>query len=397
MLNIVVPLAGLGSRFLHEGYWRPKPFIKARGKELILWLLENLSLQSSDYLVLVFNRNPDIGVSPTNFVHIINDALSRLGDQKPNVTYVFLEKSTVGAAETVLRGIEKLPSARLGLPCILLDGDTFYKADVLSIYRQKLKYAENLNEEYVLGGCVFVFDDDKPTQSPYSYVQHKSNSARITEIQEKNKVGMSALACSGCYCFHSTQAVSDEICTALKLHTSMCENREIMNNCDPELYTSSIIAKMLQKSGDFQLIKLSPADFVVLGTPAQLQNFIISKSDCGESKRFCFDLDNTLVTSPILPGDYKSCQPISHVIDYVKRLYSGGHYIIIHTARRMRTHSANVGSVIADIGALTIDQLDEFDIPYHELLFGKPFADFYVDDKAVLPFLDEIHKETGVL
>jgi choline kinase len=57
MLNIVIPLAGVGSRFLREGYWRPKPFVKALGKELVVWLIENLALCSMDTVVLIFNRN----------------------------------------------------------------------------------------------------------------------------------------------------------------------------------------------------------------------------------------------------------------------------------------------------------------------------------------------------
>ena len=102
------------------------------------------------------------------------------------------------------------------------------------------------------------------------------------------------------------------------------------------------------------------------------------------------------MTCPTVPGDYTTCKPISRVIDYVKRLHADGHYIIIHTARRMRTHGGNIGCVIADVGAVTILQLHDYAVPYDELIFGKPFADFYVDDKAILPFFDELHKETGI-
>ena len=49
----------------------------------------------------------------------------------------------------------------------------------------------------------------------------------------------------------------------------------------------------------------------------------------------------------------------------------------------MRTHHGNVGAVIADIGATTIESLRRYGIPYHELCFGKPYAQFYIDDLAV--------------
>ena len=54
-MNIVVPLGGLGNRFQVEGYARPKPFVRVLGKEMILWVLDNLSLGPQDTLVIVFN------------------------------------------------------------------------------------------------------------------------------------------------------------------------------------------------------------------------------------------------------------------------------------------------------------------------------------------------------
>lgn len=154
---------------------------------------------------------------------------------------------------------------------------------------------------------------------------------------------------------------------------------------------------MLKKGGEFQPIKLKAPDFKVLGTPEQLKAFIDLGAASQPRKRFCFDLDNTLVTSPTVSGDYTTCKPISRVIDHVKRLRADGHYIIIHTARRMRTHGGNIGRVTADIGAITIQQLHDYAVPYDELIFGKPFADFYIDDKAILPFVGELHKETGII
>jgi capsule biosynthesis phosphatase len=99
--------------------------------------------------------------------------------------------------------------------------------------------------------------------------------------------------------------------------------------------------------------------------------------------RFCFDLDNTLVTLPKIVGDYESVEPIWKNINYLKFLKNIGHTIIIHTARRMKTHNGNVGAVISDIGPVTIETLKKYEIPYDELYFGKPYAHFYIDDLAV--------------
>ena len=68
--------------------------------------------------------------------------------------------------------------------------------------------------------------------------------------------------------------------------------------------------------------------------------------------------------------------------------------MFIYTARRMRTHGSNVGAIIADIGEITINTLKEFDIPYDELFFGKPYAHFYIDDLMINPKTD-LNKELG--
>ncbi|CAF4224398.1 unnamed protein product, partial [Adineta steineri] len=110
--------------------------------------------------------------------------------------------------------------------------------------------------------------------------------------------------------------------------------------------------------------------------------------------RFCFDLDNTLVSYPTKYGDYSTVEPKVKNIQLVRELHRAGHYIIIQTARRMKTHKSNIGAVIADIGRITLETLAKFDIPYDELLFGKPYADVYVDDLAIHALIDTT-KEIG--
>jgi hypothetical protein len=63
------------------------------------------------------------------------------------------------------------------------------------------------------------------------------------------------------------------------------------------------------------------------------------------------------------------------MITVVRKLYEAGHRIIFHTARGSMTGM--------DWKDLTEKQLKEWSIPYHELHFGKPAADLYIDDKAV--------------
>jgi capsule biosynthesis phosphatase len=98
-------------------------------------------------------------------------------------------------------------------------------------------------------------------------------------------------------------------------------------------------------------------------------------------KRYCFDLDGVLAKISNLP--YSEREPLTQNILFLNKLYIEGNYIIIHTARRMKTHNSNIGKVVADIASETAIWLKENNVPYHELHFGKPYADFYIDDNAV--------------
>jgi capsule biosynthesis phosphatase len=147
---------------------------------------------------------------------------------------------------------------------------------------------------------------------------------------------------------------------------------------------------MIKDGIEFSSLKIDK--YHVLGTPQQVVEF--AKSFSIEKKRFVFDLDNTLVTFPKIAGDYSSVEPIDKTINYLRNLKKQGHHITVYTARRMRTHKGNVGAIIADIGEITMSTLKEFNIPYDELFFGKPYAHFYIDDLMVNPKTD-LNKELG--
>ena len=51
-MNIVVPMAGAGSRFEKAGYSFPKPLIEVKGQPMIAKVVENLDLQGT-YIFLV--------------------------------------------------------------------------------------------------------------------------------------------------------------------------------------------------------------------------------------------------------------------------------------------------------------------------------------------------------
>ena len=95
-----------------------------------------------------------------------------------------------------------------------------------------------------------------------------------------------------------------------------------------------------------------------------------------------YDLDNTLITT--------SNEPITRHIEFVKYLKSIGWYIIIHTARGMKNNDLTYEKKQS-----VIEVIEKYNIPYDELIFGKPYADLYIDDKAHNPYDEIFYKKLG--
>lgn len=88
---------------------------------------------------------------------------------------------------------------------------------------------------------------------------------------------------------------------------------------------------------------------------------------------YCFDLDGTICTQDL--DDYSKAEPFYNVINKINKLYDEGNTIIFFTAR---------GTVTGiNWREITEQQLKKWDVRYHKLLFGKPAADIYIDDKAI--------------
>ncbi|NBP57289.1 capsular biosynthesis protein [bacterium] len=99
--------------------------------------------------------------------------------------------------------------------------------------------------------------------------------------------------------------------------------------------------------------------------------------------RIVIDLDGTICPIKDKNSSYQDLVPLEGAVERIKQLKSMGHYIIISTARNMATQESNIGKVIKNIGKVTLDWLDKFDIPYDEIYFGKPNAQVYIDDRAL--------------
>lgn len=98
--------------------------------------------------------------------------------------------------------------------------------------------------------------------------------------------------------------------------------------------------------------------------------------------RICLDLDGVIANLKQSGQTYANIEPVPGAVAKVQSLKKAGHYIIIQTARHMKTCSGNVGMVQARIARDTLDWLERHEIPYDEIYFGKPWAQIYIDDNG---------------
>lgn len=98
--------------------------------------------------------------------------------------------------------------------------------------------------------------------------------------------------------------------------------------------------------------------------------------------KMCFDLDGTIAKNKVQGQDYSEVEPMSDVVETMKALKSVGHYLIIYTARNMNTFNNNIGRITAVQAPIILEWLKKWGIPYDELIFGKPNADIFIDDKG---------------
>ena len=67
----------------------------------------------------------------------------------------------------------------------------------------------------------------------------------------------------------------------------------------------------------------------------------------------------------------------------MNNLYKDGHNIVYYTARGMARNNGDPVQAEREMWQLTKDQLKSWGCLYHDLKFGKPSADMYIDDKAM--------------
>jgi len=344
-MRVVVLCGGIGSRM--KDYSLPKPLNMIYGKPSIYYTLKNLPDEQKE-LYFIYGSH----LKAYNFEEIIINLF------KTKVcTFYCIEYLTRGPVETAYVGTSFLDNSNESI--VFLDND--------NIYNFPDNFFENKSYNF-LGTSI-----DISGTSAYSFINHKNNI--VSNIVEKERI--SNTYCCGVYGFKNLEEFRE---ISKKILTSSEINRT------NEIYMSDVYRSLLDEKKEIRNIEFTNQGNHI-GSLNELESSL--KNIDNPKMRICFDLDNTLVTYPIIPGDYSSVKPIENTIELLRKLHKDGNTIIIHTARRMHTHKHNIGAVIKDIGRVTFDTLDNFNIPYDEIIFGKPIADVYIDDRAVNPYKED--------
>lgn len=121
---------------------------------------------------------------------------------------------------------------------------------------------------------------------------------------------------------------------------------------------------------------LALAESLLLAKTRQNSTHPVSSQEGSRDKlrTFVVDIDGVLATL-VSDNDYSRCQPMLENISIINNLHAAGHKIILFTARGSATG--------IDWQDITRDQMRKWGVQHHILQFGKPAADFYIDDRFI--------------
>lgn len=183
-MRILIPMAGLGSRFEEVGFTFPKPLIDVNGKPMIQRVIENmLPLSPSEFVFLVRREHLDQYELPQMFNQIVPDGIK--------AKIVPVDGTTEGAACTALLA-EQLIGDQEELIIANSDQLIEYSASNFNLIRR--------NDQ--LSGIVFCFNAVHPK---WSFVRCDEE-GDIVEVAEKKPI--SNIATCGIYYYrHGEQFV----------------------------------------------------------------------------------------------------------------------------------------------------------------------------------------------
>jgi capsule biosynthesis phosphatase len=178
-LQIVVPMAGAGSRFAEAGYKLPKPLIPVMDKPMYAWAVDSLPLDRAKSLHFVL-----LETAPCK-QRLADDIQRRYSSY--NTFIHFVPHLTRGQTETVLAVTDQLA---LDAPLIIHNADTAFIS---------LSSTWDFLDDRTVDGALIVFHSE---EDRWSYSKADTN-GRVIEVREKAPI--STHASTGTYYFRTAE------------------------------------------------------------------------------------------------------------------------------------------------------------------------------------------------
>jgi len=373
-VNVVIPMAGLGTRFKDAGFKVPKPLIDVLGKPMYYWAVSSLPLDSCTRLIFIAltEHLDNLG---------LREDIQRRYSQY-DLEIISVAEPTAGQACTVLLAKEFIDN---DMPLIIHNVDTYFVSNL----------ARSLKETPFTDGIISVFEDTNPK---WSFVRI-DESGQVQEVAEKKPI--SNLATTGMYYFGSGKSYVSAV-------EEMIKKNIRVNN---EFYISSAYNILIQQGAKIGVDYAS--EVYCFGTPEDFNNSVYrlqlqfrSREKGGQTMEkehiIVMDIDSCLCEKKEKWKSYSELKPVNAILERLREYKRKGFHIILYTSRNMNTFECNIGKINANTAKIILDWLEKYNIPYDEIYFGKPwcgFKGFYVDDKAIRPseFLSNDYDEIVTL
>ena len=231
--NILIPMAGEGSRFQKAGYTFPKPMVEVNGKPMIQVVVDNLGFEAN-YIYVVRKEHYD-KYNLKSFLNLIT----------PDCKIVIVDKLTEGAACTTLLAKEYIDNDD---PLIIANSDQFVEWNSMDFY---YKMVETKSD----AGIVTFYS----THPKWSFVK-LNESGNVIKVAEKDPI--SDIATVGIYYYRKGSEY-------VKYAEQMIEKNIRVKN---EFYVCPIFNEFI---GDNKKIKTYDIDKMWgIGTPEDLEYFV---------------------------------------------------------------------------------------------------------------------------
>lgn len=238
MMNIVIPMAGAGSRFSKAGFQKPKPFIDVDGKPMIVRVLENLAYANARYILLARQEHMDAEAG------LVRDI-----ERDFNAIFIPIQELTEGTACTLLYARQHINTEA---PLLIANSDQIVD----------LRIADFLDDcqQRQLDGSILTFIDEN-RDPKWSFAKIDSTGL-VTEVQEKKAI--SEYATVGIYLYSRG---SDFVNAAI----DMIVRRERVNN---EYYTCPTYNYAIRAGKKIGIYNIAAAAMHGIGTPEDLASYL---------------------------------------------------------------------------------------------------------------------------